>query len=227
MMTTLPFTSLNRIRTRLKLKTLFSMLLCLFIACSLGHTGWIKGKAVLAQYLIADAWQQSLTSKENIKPWSWADTWPVARLEFPALNESMYVLAGSHGTSLAFGPGLADGTALPGEKGTTIIHGHRDTHFALLENLSIGDIVRIQSSEGDWQHYVISDTHIIDTRSHKWLIDPNEHTLQLVTCYPFNSSNVNPPLRYVVEAQPASHFLASSMKTPQVSRLKMHTVPVI
>jgi len=227
MMTTLPFTSLNRIRTRLKLKTLVSILLCLFIACSWGHTGWIKGKAVLAQYLIADAWQQSLTSKETIKPWSWADTWPVARLEFPALNESMYVLAGSHGTSLAFGPGLADGTALPGEKGTTIIHGHRDTHFALLKNLRVGDIVRIQSSEGHWQHYVISDTQIIDTRSHKWLIDPSEHTLQLVTCYPFNSSNVNPPLRYVVEAQPASHFLASSMKTPQVSRLKMHTVPVI
>lgn len=226
-MTTLPFTSLNRIRTRLKLKTLVSILLCLFIACSWGHTGWIKGKAVLAQYLIADAWQQSLTSKETIKPWSWADTWPVAQLEFPALNESMYVLAGSHGTSLAFGPGLADGTALPGEHGTTIIHGHRDTHFALLENLSVGDIVRIQSSEGHWQRYVISDIHIIDTRSHKWLIDPTEHTLQLVTCYPFNSSNVNPPLRYVVEARATSHSPISAVETQQVPRLKMHTAPAI
>lgn len=198
-----PFLS-DRVRSVIHLKSLTTILLCVFIAVNLGHTAWIKGKAMVAQYLIANAWQQTVITGEKIKPWSWADTWPVAKLEFPTLKESLYVLAGSNGTSLAFGPGLADGSALSGQQGAAIIHGHRDTHFALLENLSIGDTVNVQEPNGHWQDYSVSEIHIVDTRLTPRYIDPSLHTLQMITCYPFNSSNLNPPLRYVVVAQATS-----------------------
>ena len=44
---------------------------------------WIPAKARIAQVLLELAWQQSLISggEKTVKPWSWADTWPVARLE--------------------------------------------------------------------------------------------------------------------------------------------------
>ena len=40
-----------------------------------------------------------------VKPWSWADTWPVARIAVPRLGRHAIALAGSSGQALAFGPG--------------------------------------------------------------------------------------------------------------------------
>lgn len=176
----------------------------LFISICWGNSLWIFAKASVAQLLIADAWQLSLIEREPIKPWSWADTWPVAKLDFPALNKQLYVLSGSSGTSLAFGPGHLDGTALPDEQGTVVINGHRDTHFSLLAELKSGDIVRLQSASGVWYAYSVSSIHIIDTLYTDWIIAPENNELQLITCYPFNSINPNPSLRYVVVASRVS-----------------------
>ncbi len=183
--------------------------LILFTIACWGNTAWITGKALLAQYLIASAWQDKLefsanNSKRNIAtPWPWADTWPVAKLTFPSLNENLYVLAGSHGSSLAFGPGHMDGTALPHELGTMVINGHRDTHFSLLEKLSIGETFSIQSSAGIWRQYKVINTHIIDTRKESWFINRESNEIHLVTCYPFQGLDINPPLRYVVVGVPS------------------------
>ncbi len=178
-------------------------LLC-FVSICWGNAIWITAKAGLAQYLIADAWQQSLETGSPIKPWSWADTWPVGKLVFPTLNQYLYVLSGSSGTSLAFGPGHIDGTALPDENGTIVINGHRDTHFSVLAELKPHDIVRLQSISGGWHSYKISSIHIIDSRISGWIIVPENDELHLITCYPFNSIYPNPPLRYVVVADRVS-----------------------
>ncbi|TPV55685.1 class GN sortase [Aestuariibacter sp. GS-14] len=180
---------------------LFSLLLCAFVLMCWGNTLWINAKASVAQYLIADAWQQTLHTGQHTRPWAWADTWPVAKLVFPGQATSLYVLSGSHGTSLAFGPGHADGTALPGEPGTAVIHGHRDTHFAALANLTIGDILRVQIRSGIWIQYTIADIFVVDTRTNNWSINPTDEALYLITCYPFDDLNVNPPLRYIVQAK--------------------------
>lgn len=177
--------------------------LLLFVSLCWGNSAWIMAKAMLAQYLIADAWQQTLKQGEPALPWSWADTWPVARLEFPALGLTQYVLSGSHGSSLAFGPGHMDGTALPHETGTMVINGHRDTHFSILAALAIGDRLNIQGADGQWRQYTVSNIHIVDTTTTQWLIQQNARELHLMTCYPFNSINPNPTLRYVIVALPA------------------------
>ena len=69
----------------------------------------------------------------TVKPWSWADTWPVARIEVPRLNESAIVLARQQraGARLRARPRGADARARA-RSGTAIYSAHRDTHFAFL-----------------------------------------------------------------------------------------------
>ena len=64
-------------------------------------------KAQLSQLLIRHAWHESTYSGEYVKPWSWADTYPVMRLQAPSQEEDLIVLAGDTGNVLAFGPGLS------------------------------------------------------------------------------------------------------------------------
>ena len=108
----------------------------------LGDGLWIHAKARLAQYLIADAWQETLAMGKNIKPWPWADTWPVARLQ---MNDAvdLYILEGANGSALAFGPGHMRSSAYPGTAGVSIVAGHRDTHFRFLQQLVTGDLLNI------------------------------------------------------------------------------------
>ena len=51
---------------------------------SIAQGAWIPVKAALAQVLLDNAWRETLYSGQPLKPWPWADTWPVARLSVPA-----------------------------------------------------------------------------------------------------------------------------------------------
>src|SRR5258708_1490834 len=70
-----------------------------------GQGVWMHAKALVAQVLLQRAFAQTLTTGKDVKPWSWADTWPVARIDIPRLGKSAIVLNGSSGQALAFGPG--------------------------------------------------------------------------------------------------------------------------
>jgi len=169
----------------------------------LTSAAWLDGsyimlKAGLAQHLISDSWERS-TAGEAIKPWPWADTWPVARIRFK--TEDLYVLAGAHGSALAFGPGHVDGTAPPGTDGTSVVAGHRDTHFHGLEQLYPGDSIELQDNGKNWIDYVVKAVRIVDTRDEPgFLVSATDNRLILVTCYPFDAIYPGGPLRYVVEA---------------------------
>ncbi|MFT7338089.1 MAG: sortase A [Marinobacter maritimus] len=161
---------------------------------------WIPLKAVVAQELLEMAWAESQARQTESRPWPWADTWPVAKLSMPELGDSMIVLAGVHGESLAFGPGQMMGAE--SQRGTVIIAGHRDTHFRPLQYLEPGNELRLQNRDGRWQGYRVQETRIVDSRSE--FIDTQNlpvGTLLLVTCYPFESMDAGGPLRYVVEAR--------------------------
>src|SRR5262249_43220673 len=104
-----------------------------------GQAVYIHAKALLAQILLERAFAQTLASGHDVKPWPWADTWPVARITVPRLGRSAIVLAGASGQALAFGPGHVERTPQAGEEGTAIYSAHRDTHFAFLGDVMIGD----------------------------------------------------------------------------------------
>jgi len=161
---------------------------------------YIHAKAWLAQQLIASAWTRTLEGEREAKPWPWADTWPIARLQVIGKSVDLYVLADASGRSLAFGPGYVNGTAGIGE-GNTVLAGHRDTHFAFLQNLQPGDELAMQTADGREWRFQLNETHVIDSRHERLQFDEAaDATLTLLTCYPFDSITPSGPLRYVAVA---------------------------
>lgn len=165
-----------------------------------GNSLFIHAKAVAAQSLIANAWQRTLADGKPHKPWGWADSWPVARMRVPATGEDLYILAGAHGTALAFGPGHMDGTSLPGDNGTSVVGGHRDTHFEFLQSLKAGDWVLVQQPTGRWHSYQIQARRVADIREGGLQLPAQGDWLYLVTCYPFSDWKPGGSERYIVEA---------------------------
>lgn len=166
-----------------------------------GQAGYIHAKAWLSQTLIARAWERTRASGLNARPWPWADTWPVARLAVPRLHLRRYVLAGADGRTIAFGPGHVHGTASPGEGGNSVIGGHRDTHFAFLADLKIGDEIVVETAAGVVRRYRVSSTHVTHKNDLSALTATASPRLTLVTCYPFDAIRAGGPLRYLVVAE--------------------------
>ncbi|GFE91727.1 class GN sortase [Steroidobacter agaridevorans] len=161
---------------------------------------YIHAKAWLAQELIASAWTRTLEGEREVKPWPWADTWPIARLQMIDKDVDLYVLADASGRSLAFGPGYVNGTAAIGD-GNTVLAGHRDTHFAFLRDLQPGDEFAIQTADGRERRFQLNETHVIDSRHQRLQFDENvDATITLLTCYPFDAITPGGPLRYVAVA---------------------------
>jgi len=169
-------------------------------AWELGHGLWIHVKARLAQHLLQRAWARTLAGERDVKPWPWADTSPVARLTAPAHDVALIVLAGASGRTLAFGPGHAAGSAVPGIAGTAIITGHRDTHFAFLARVHAGDRLVIEVPGRAPVVFRVTETLVVDARTAAVLSDDGMSALVLVTCYPFDAVTAGGPLRYVVAA---------------------------
>ncbi|MDZ7684791.1 MAG: class GN sortase [Gammaproteobacteria bacterium] len=171
-------------------------------AVSFGESIHIKAKAVLAQRLIERAWLRTLEQGESQRPWHWADTWPVARLRSSRLSRDLFVLSGVNGGALAFGPGHFAATALPGAAGTSVVAGHRDTHFEFLQHLRVDDRLSVQDMSGDWFTYIVTERLIIDTRdSSVWSVAPTRDEIHLMTCYPFDAVAPGGPLRLIVIAE--------------------------
>jgi len=156
---------------------------------------------VFAQLLLETAWSETLNGQMEVKPWPWADTWPVARLSAPDLGISRIVLAGASGSSLAFGPGHLFGSASPGEAGNIIISGHRDTHFSFLKDLKAGDQLQLQSNNKT-ESYQVTEIIILDKTNVDVIPTDLNNKLLLVTCYPFDAIQTGGPLRYIVIAKP-------------------------
>lgn len=183
-----------------KSKRSFWVLLIAAVLC-LTKALWIDAKALVAQQLIASAWTESVSHGTEVKPWSWADTWPVAQLTKPN-GDKLYVLNRASGEALAFGPAHMQASALPGEVGNIVIAGHRDTHFKFMQDVVIGDEFILQDRQGDEYNYRVQHIRIADSRVEQVQLHSEFDELQLISCYPFNQPQAGGPLRYVVTALP-------------------------
>ena len=168
---------------------------------SIAQGAWIPVKAALAQVLLDNAWRETLYSGQPLKPWPWADTWPVARLSVPAQDKSMVVLAGASGATLAFGPAHVRASAPPGSADNSVIVGHRDTHFSFLQKIKPGAQLQLESADGVVHHYQVSDARVLHETDTDVLAATGSRLLTLITCYPFDAIVPGGPLRYVVRAQ--------------------------
>ena len=144
-----------------RLETLLMMGVGLTLLTVVARASWIEAKAWLAQVLIERAWQQTLARGEPVRPWPWADTWPVAPLVTPK-GETLYVLESASGQALAFGPGrvpVQDPTA-----NGLLIAGHQDTHFRFLQDVAPGEQLLLQNPDGKLRSYEVSGMRVVDAR---------------------------------------------------------------
>ena len=187
-------------RTMTGIKVALAAALILLGTYFAGHALFIQAKAVVAQVLLEQAWDRTLATGKPAKAWAWADTWPVAKLTFPRLNQSAIVLEDAGGEALAFGPAHVAGTAKPGTTGVSVIGGHRDTHFTFIKDLKVGDAITVQTADGATHHYKVTGSTIVHARASGIGTDSTKPRLALVTCYPFDAVQRG-PLRYVVFAE--------------------------
>jgi sortase A len=186
-------------RAKIMPRFVLPLLLVLTGLILFGQGTYIHAKALLAQVLLERAFEKTIATGRETKPWSWADTWPVARIEVKRLHARAIVLAGTSGQALAFGPGHVEQTPNAGERGVAVYSAHRDTHFAFLKNVIVGDEIDVTRSDGRKFRYRADSTSVVrfDTSG----IDPlaDGYRLVLSTCWPFDAL-MQGPERYLVHA---------------------------
>ena len=192
-----------------------AIVLCLLLLGiqQLSSAALIQAKARLAPRLIEKAWEQTLRSgAPAVKPWPWADTWPVGRLRVEALDVDLLVLEGDSGNALAFGPGRALPSAELGSGGTAVIGGHRDTHFAFLQQLRKGHLLQLELASGESLEYQVQALRIVDASQASLPVNTAVEALLLITCYPFDALQAGGPLRYVVTVLPKDSELTTGFQ---------------
>jgi sortase A len=201
------------------------MLIIAFISFAQGSYMFLK--ANVAQYLLNQAWEkQSIYEKSNttnkaegsqIKPWPWADFFPVAKLSFDRMKITQIVLNNDSGQALAFGPGVNQwlGTNIESNQEVVVIAAHNDTHFSILNDLQLNDNLTLTLKSGVKQTFTVNNTLVIDLKTQQLVMttEQDENNKQasnhkpqdklikeliLVTCYPFDGISNDSNLRYVV-----------------------------
>jgi len=176
------------------------VILLVFGVWQVGHAAYMLAKAKMAQYLLSQAWNEMQAGAVARKPWPWADTFPLVKLQF-ADDEAMIVLAGASGRNLAFAPAHVSASVKPGVRGVSVIGGHRDTHFASLEDAKVQDLLTVEYPGGERLFYQVTQVSVVDSRSSTIALDAEQSMLALVACYPFDSFDAGGPLRFVVIAE--------------------------
>jgi len=132
-------------------------------------------------------------------PWATAPGSPVARLVIPALGLDEVVVESVDEAALRAGPGHMTGSALPGEKGNSVLSAHRDRHFRSLGSLAVGDTI-VTERQGGTVVWSVSRVRVV-TADAPVLRDSDTPLLTLTTCWPIRYFGPAPD-RLIVEARP-------------------------
>lgn len=125
----------------------------------------------------------------------------IAMLDIPAINKRFTTYWGADERTLDQGVGMyvSEWTTVPNrEGGHTVLSGHRDTVFTGLDELGQGDILEVHY-DGETFEYEINKTWITDAADRTVIVEKEEPTLTLTTCYPFDFIGYAPD-RYIIEA---------------------------
>jgi sortase A len=122
----------------------------------------------------------------------------IGRLEIPRLHLSVVVMEGDDEETLEKAVGHLPDTVLPWERGNTALAGHRDGFFRPLEDIEIGDEMRLTSPRGVFTYRVHAAFITMPTDVN--VLNPSwGDELTLITCYPFHYVG-SAPKRYVIKA---------------------------
>lgn len=125
----------------------------------------------------------------------------VAKLKIPKLNKQFTTYWSTEDKSLDKGVGMytSEWTVTPDYDGHVVLSGHRDTVFLGLDRLKEGDMIKLEYDEILYE-YEITETWITDPDDRSVIVDKEEPTLTLTTCYPFDFIGAAPE-RYIIQAK--------------------------
>lgn len=121
----------------------------------------------------------------------------IALLKIPNVDLEVAVFNGADKHNLNRGAARIASTGLINGENRIGIAGHRDGWFRPLKDIKIGDIIELETLT-ETRRYQINKTHIV-TPSDIEVLQGDNNTLVLVTCYPFYFVG-SAPERFIVEA---------------------------
>lgn len=110
----------------------------------------------------------------------------VAIIEIPKIGVDHVVVEGVGVEDLKKGPGHYPKTSMPGELGNVVISGHRTTYgapFYRLDELQVGDEIRLTDREGVYVYYV-SERKVVLPTDVSVIAPFTDARLTLTTCEP-------------------------------------------
>ena len=123
----------------------------------------------------------------------------IGSLEIPRLRLSAMIAEGDDDATLKVAIGHLPDTAFPWHDGNSALAGHRDTFFRPLQDIRVGDELRVSTLHGDFR-YQVRETMVVGPND-VWVLDPTDRpTLTLITCYPFGYVG-KAPRRLIVKAE--------------------------
>jgi LPXTG-site transpeptidase (sortase) family protein len=157
----------------------------------------------------------SLWSAQRVRDFKMAQTEvlaaPLAILRVPAFGLMVPVYPTTTELHLNRGVGVIDGMAAPDRGGNLGLAGHRDGFFRVLKDIRPGAVIEVETHRG-MHRYRVSSIDIVDKADGRLLVDTDDPTITLVTCYPFYFVG-DAPRRFVVRGV----YLWPTSPPPQVS----------
>jgi LPXTG-site transpeptidase (sortase) family protein len=153
---------------------------------SLGLAGWTGQQSAKA------LWADGVTGFHDA-------TGKYTRLSFPAHHADFIVRDGASVENLMLGPARLEWSSIPGDRGNSVIAGHRDTHFRILKDLKKGDIITLERDGHAFQYRIVT-LEIVRPTDNTFYQPTSKAVLTLVTCYPFYYLGPAPK-RFIVRAE--------------------------
>ena len=122
----------------------------------------------------------------------------IGSLSIPVLKQSWPIIQGTGTNDLKKGVGHFLQSVLPGAKDNCVLSGHRDTVFAKLGKVKIGDRLIVQTAAGTFT-YEVKRIRIVHQDDRTVIVHTDHAVLTLTTCYPFHFIG-SAPDRYIVSA---------------------------
>ena len=125
----------------------------------------------------------------------------VGRLVIPTIEKGFKTYWGTDEDTLSQGVGMyvSPFTTTPDQKRHTVLSGHRDTVFTGLQDVKKGDAVFLEY-DGKRYEYAVVNMKVVDESDRTVIVDKEEATLTLTTCYPFDFIG-SAPERYVIQSE--------------------------
>jgi sortase A len=178
----------------------------LLIIAIIGITIWqfTQGKEIylktwLSRALLHTAWVRTQASGRIVKPWPWANTWPLGRIYVPRLNMEQIILFNNSNNILSLAPTHTNSSVLPGYVGNSVLNVHRNIYFYFLKNLKPTDQMILESLNNGRSYYKVANIYVVDRTTIDFVKPTLDRRLTLISCYPCKSKNER--WRYVVVAK--------------------------